>query len=179
MEEGLSGRTTTFRDPLYEGLTGLDYIYPCLMSHDPVGLLIDKAIAVTDCWCYGKPNILVVTPQNSGRKYAHTEDTGCHYLDTNKVVEAEPNQIDFMHLTEEGQLHIWEYSEPFGYQSPYEKQIWWEVALGYMKIFEREEMLIEQGREEERENTERERKRANAAEAEIERLRDEIKNLKC
>ncbi len=25
-------------------------------------------------------------------------------------------------------LHIWEYSEPFGYQSPYEKKIWWEVA---------------------------------------------------
>lgn len=43
-----------------------------------------------------------------------------------------------------------------------------EVSLGYMKIFEREEMLVQQGikqgREEEQANTERERKRADAAE---------------
>lgn len=47
-----------------------------------------------------------------------------------------------------------------------------EVSLGYMKIFEREKMLvnqgikqgIKQGREEEQANTERERKRADAAE---------------
>ena len=30
LEEGLSGRTTCFNDPLFEGLSGLDYIYPCL-----------------------------------------------------------------------------------------------------------------------------------------------------
>ena len=40
LEEGLSGRTTCFNDPLFEGLSGLDYIYPCLMSHEPVDLLI-------------------------------------------------------------------------------------------------------------------------------------------
>ncbi len=39
-EEGLSGRTTCFDDPIHEGLSGLDYIYPCLMSHEPVDLLI-------------------------------------------------------------------------------------------------------------------------------------------
>jgi len=39
-----------------------------------------------------------------------------------------------------------------------------EVSLEYMKIFEREEMLVNQGRNLERENTERERKRAEAAE---------------
>ena len=33
IEEGLSGRTTCFRDPIHEGMSGLDYIYPCLKSH--------------------------------------------------------------------------------------------------------------------------------------------------
>ena len=40
IEEGLSGRTTVFSDPLHEGLSGLDYIYPCLNTHAPVALLI-------------------------------------------------------------------------------------------------------------------------------------------
>ena len=40
LEEGLSGRTTSFRDPVFEGLSGLDYLYPCLMSHEPVDLLV-------------------------------------------------------------------------------------------------------------------------------------------
>lgn len=35
MEEGLSGRTTVFEDPLFEGLSGLSYIFPCLMTHEP------------------------------------------------------------------------------------------------------------------------------------------------
>lgn len=158
LEEGLSGRTTSFDDPLYEGLSGLDYIYPCLMTHEPVDLLIimlgtndtkerfgassacialglrrliNKAAAVTDCWRSGKANILVITPQNIGREYAQTdvgstmgrgcaqkseglaaeyekiaEMTGCHYLDANKVIEAETNQIDFMHLTAEGHRQL-------------------------------------------------------------------------
>ena len=100
IEEGLSGRTACFDDPLFEGLSGLDYIWPCLMSHEPVDLLIimlgtndtkerfgassacialglkrliGRAMAVTDCWRDGKPNILVVTPQNIGREYIDTE----------------------------------------------------------------------------------------------------------
>ena len=40
IEEGLSGRTTCFDDPIHEGLSGLDYIYPCLKSHETVDLLI-------------------------------------------------------------------------------------------------------------------------------------------
>jgi lysophospholipase L1-like esterase len=38
--EGLSGRTSVVDDPLFEGLKGLDYIYPCLMSHSPVELIV-------------------------------------------------------------------------------------------------------------------------------------------
>ena len=99
LEEGLSGRTTCFDDPLFEGLAGLDYIYPCLMSHEPVDLLVimlgtndtkerfgassaciglglkrlvQKAISVTDCWREKKPNILIVTPQNIGKTYEKT-----------------------------------------------------------------------------------------------------------
>lgn len=64
------------------------------------------------------------------------------------------------------------------------------VSVGYMKVYEREEMLlnkgiqrgisqgIQQGREAERANTERERKRADLAEEEIRRLKKEIEKLK-
>ena len=93
VEEGLSGRTTVFQDPLYEGLDALSYLWPCLKSHEPVSLLIvmlgtndtkqrfgmnayaiglgmrrlvQKA-ATIDCWGPGgKPNILIVSPPAVG-----------------------------------------------------------------------------------------------------------------
>ena len=40
LEEGLSGRTTVFPDPLHESMPALDVAYPILMSHEPVDLLI-------------------------------------------------------------------------------------------------------------------------------------------
>ena len=88
IEEGLSGRTTCFDDPLEEGLNGLNYIYPCLKSHQFVDLLIimlgtndckdrfyasagciaygmarlvKKAMTI-DCWGPNKPNVLVIAP---------------------------------------------------------------------------------------------------------------------
>lgn len=93
VEEGLSGRTTVFQDPLYEGLDALSYLWPCLKSHEPVRLLVimlgtndtkerfgvnpfaislgmrrlvQKAQA-TDCWGPGgKPNILIIAPPAIG-----------------------------------------------------------------------------------------------------------------
>ncbi len=93
LEEGLSGRTTVFDDPLYEHLSALDYIWPCLKSHEPVSLLVimlgtndtkerfhanahaiglgmrrlvRKAQAV-DCWGPGgTPNILIIAPPAIG-----------------------------------------------------------------------------------------------------------------
>jgi lysophospholipase L1-like esterase len=158
IEEGLSGRTTAFSDPLFEGLCGMDYLYPCLMSHEPVDLLIvmlgtndtkerfaasagcialglkrllDKAYSITDCWRDGVPNVLVITPQNIGREYIHTEvgetmgrgcaekseglakeyevvarNRGCDYMDANEVISALPNTIDYMHLTEEAHREL-------------------------------------------------------------------------
>ena len=53
-----------------------------------------------------------------------------------------------------------------------------EVSLEYMKIFEREQMIFEEGQEAERQNTERERRRADAAEAEVVKLQEEIRKLK-
>lgn len=93
VEEGLSGRTTVFHDPLYEGLAALDYLYPCLKSHEPVALLVlmlgtndvkerlgANAYAIglgmrrlvrkaktVDCWGPGgAPNLLVVAPPPIG-----------------------------------------------------------------------------------------------------------------
>lgn len=96
LEEGLSGRTTCFSDPLNEGLSGLDYLIPCLFSHEPVALLIlmlgtndtkerfgvsaacialglrrliARARCAEGCWL-GEPNILVITPKNIAPAYA-------------------------------------------------------------------------------------------------------------
>ena len=92
IEEGLSGRTTCFDDPIHEGLNGLNYIYPCLKSHEDVSLLVimlgtndtkdrfyasaacigigmarlvKKAMA-TECWGDKAPNILIVAPPHIG-----------------------------------------------------------------------------------------------------------------
>lgn len=39
-EEGLSGRTTSFDDPLFEGLNGFSSIHACMLTHEPLDLLI-------------------------------------------------------------------------------------------------------------------------------------------
>ena len=92
LEEGLSGRTSCFPDPLHECMSGLDAIYSCLMSHEPVDLLIlmlgtndtkerlganaaciaigmerliQKAKSVP-AWRSGQPRILVVCPPHIG-----------------------------------------------------------------------------------------------------------------
>ena len=92
LEEGLSGRTTVFPDPLHEGMPALDVAVPILMSHEPVDLLIimlgtndtkdrlgmnaacialgmnrliDKCKSVP-CWGNHGPSILVVCPPHIG-----------------------------------------------------------------------------------------------------------------
>ena len=101
LEEGLSGRTTVFTDPLHESMAGVDVAYSTLMSHEPVDLLIimlgtndtkerfaanAPAIAVgmerlllkcksLDCWGGKKPNILVVCPPPLGAGF-HDEVMG-------------------------------------------------------------------------------------------------------
>ena len=99
IEEGLSGRTTCFDDPIHEGLNALDYIYPCLKSHESVDLLIimlgtndtkdrfyasaaciaigmarlvKKAMA-TECWGGKSPNILVIAPPPIGEGMLRSE----------------------------------------------------------------------------------------------------------
>lgn len=101
LEEGLSGRTTVFSDPLHESMPGIETIYACLMSHEPVDLLIimlgtndtkerfaanAPAIAVgmerlrlkcksIPCWSGNQPNILVVCPPPLGEGF-HDEVMG-------------------------------------------------------------------------------------------------------
>ena len=92
IEEGLSGRTTVFPDPLHESMSGLDVICACLMSHEPVDLLVimlgtndtkerlganaacigigmERLVAkakTVEAWRDGKPNILVICPPHIG-----------------------------------------------------------------------------------------------------------------
>lgn len=92
-EEGLSGRTTVFADPLHENMDVFSYVYALLKSHEFIDLLIimlgtndtkerlnaspaaigcgmerlvRKAMTV-DCWTDGKPNILIVSPPPVGK----------------------------------------------------------------------------------------------------------------
>lgn len=101
-EEGLGGRTTVFDDPLFEGLSGLSYLSPCLLSHEPVDLLtimlgtndvkerfhatpenvakglerlVKKAIDTTDAWRFA-PNILIISPLPIQDGYQYTSVAG-------------------------------------------------------------------------------------------------------
>lgn len=102
IEEGLSGRTAVFDDPLFEGLNGLKYLYPCMMTHEPIDLLIvmlgtndtkerfgatpeniakgmerliKKAKDAADAW-RGDANILVVAPPPIASGYETTRILG-------------------------------------------------------------------------------------------------------
>ena len=118
-EEGLSGRTTVFQDPLYEGLDALHYLYPCLKTHEPVSMLIimlgtndtkerlganayaiglgmrrliQKAQTV-DCWGPdGRPNILLIAPPAIGegvRNSYAAEEMGAGAVEKSRQVPAE------------------------------------------------------------------------------------------
>lgn len=91
-EEGLSGRTTVFVDPIHESMDALSVIYPILKSHEFIDLLIimlgtndvkerfaaneyvigagmERLIQrakTVDCWGTKAPNILVVAPPRIG-----------------------------------------------------------------------------------------------------------------
>ena len=92
IEEGLSGRTTVFPDPLHESMDALSVAYPILKSHESVELLIimlgtndtkdrlgmnaaciglgmerlvRKCMSV-DCWGSHGPNVLIVAPPPIG-----------------------------------------------------------------------------------------------------------------
>ncbi|SHJ55584.1 SGNH/GDSL hydrolase family protein [Hespellia stercorisuis] len=48
IEEGLCGRTTVLEDPLNEGMNGLKYLNPCLMSHSEIDYLVIM-LGTNDC----------------------------------------------------------------------------------------------------------------------------------
>ena len=102
IDEGLSGRTTSFEDPVFEGLCGLNVIYPCMMSHEPLDLVIimlgtndtkdrfnansfiigkglerlaQKTIDTHAAW-RGAPNVLLIAPPPIHPDYAKTAVAG-------------------------------------------------------------------------------------------------------
>ena len=100
-EEGLSGRTTVFEDPIHESMPTLPVLYPLLKSHEVVDLLIlmlgtndskerfnassalialgmDRLILkakTVDCWGAHGPNILIIAPPPIGDGF-HDEAMG-------------------------------------------------------------------------------------------------------
>ena len=98
-EEGLSGRTTSFEDPLFEGLNGFSYIHACMLTHEPLDLLIimlgtndvkerfgatpgniakglerlvTKALRTSEAW-RNQPNILIIAPPPIEEGYYETD----------------------------------------------------------------------------------------------------------
>jgi lysophospholipase L1-like esterase len=93
VEEGISGRTTVFEDPLNEGLCGIKHLFTTLISHSPLDLLIimlgtndtkerfsatpqnisdgiDRLIkkaVMSNVW-RGEPRILIIAPIIIGEK---------------------------------------------------------------------------------------------------------------
>jgi len=152
VEEGLSGRTSVCDDPLFEGLQGISYIYPCLLSHSPLELVIImlgtndtkerfgltsyniaqgivrlavKAKGIAAGADGRAPEVLVVAPppirnpyidtnvgpamgshcdKKSGELAAHLQTllagTGIHFANAGERIAM--NEIDYMHLDEEG-----------------------------------------------------------------------------
>lgn len=99
IEEGLPGRTSVSEDPLFEGLAGISYLFPCLMSHAPLDLVVimlgtndtKERFALTSyniaqgivrlalkakgsgAGHAGKaPEVLVIAPPPIGAEYIHT-----------------------------------------------------------------------------------------------------------
>ena len=113
-EEGLSGRTTVFPDPLHESMDALSVAYALLKSHEPVDLLIimlgtndtkerfganAACIGVglerlilkcksVDCWGIHAPNILVVAPPPIGAGF-HDEVMGSGCVEKSAGVAAQ------------------------------------------------------------------------------------------
>ena len=124
-EEGLSGRTTVFVDPIHESMDALSVAYSLLKSHEAIDLLIImlKARSV-DCWGTKAPNILVVAPPRIGDGFHDAvmgegcvekskgvaeqfrivaERQNVHFLN---AADCEFNQVDFMHLTRKGHAQL-------------------------------------------------------------------------
>jgi len=100
-EEGLSGRTTVFEDPIHESMPALPVLYPLLKSHERIDLLIlmlgtndtkerfnasaaliaqgmvrlIRKAKTVDCWGDQPPRILVVAPPPIGEGF-HDEIMG-------------------------------------------------------------------------------------------------------
>lgn len=102
-EEGLGGRTTVFNDPIFEGMSGVEFITVAAMTHEPVDLLIvmlgtndtkerfgagpgaiakgmerllTKAIDTKMAFADGKPNILCICPPPIARGNEAVFDDG-------------------------------------------------------------------------------------------------------
>ena len=97
-EEGLSGRTTVFVDPIHESMDALSVAYPLLKSHEVIDLLIImlgtndskerfgcnsylisqgivrlvKKALHTECWRdNARPDVLVIVPPSITPEYDH------------------------------------------------------------------------------------------------------------
>ena len=106
-EEGLSGRTTVFVDPIHESMDALSVIYALLKSHEVIDLLIIMLgtndvkerfhDAVMGDGCVEK------SAGVAGQLRIICERQGVHFLDAK---DCEFNKVDFMHLTRKGHAQL-------------------------------------------------------------------------
>ena len=128
-EEGLSGRTTVFVDPIHESMDALSVAYPLLKSHEVIDLLIimlgtndvkERFNANAACIGAGMERLIQKCKEGfhdevmgdgcvekskgvAGWYKIIAERNNVHFLDAEGC---EFNQIDFMHLTRKGHAQL-------------------------------------------------------------------------
>ena len=136
LEEGLGGRTVCFDDPVEGGYkSGAAYLPPCLLSHNPLDLVI-LMLGTNDAkQRFGmnavgdRPRCLIVAPPHIGENLPHTgliENFGAQaietshgfakeYLKISRIQKADfldaaqvcsPSERDAVHLTAQGHLAL-------------------------------------------------------------------------
>ena len=156
IEEGLSGRTTSFEDPVFEGLSGLNAIYPCMMSHEPLDLVIimlgtndtkdrfaanafiigkglerltQKAIDTHAAW-REKANVLIVAPPPIDSGYATTAVAG--EMGVHCVERSEHLAKEFKDVADRLQCHFLDAGSILGIKMyPYD---WMHLSLDSHRI---------------------------------------------
>ena len=102
LEEGLSGRTMTCPDPLTEGIPALDVIYPILMTHEPVDLLIIMLGTNDTKDRFGRNapgSAKCMEKSQQLAKYMEPIVTGMGFAFMDAEGIGEMNTVDFMHLS--------------------------------------------------------------------------------
>jgi lysophospholipase L1-like esterase len=88
IEEGLNGRTTAFDDPLGDYRNGASFIMPCLLTHQPLDLVI-VMLGTNDTKTYFNANAFVIA-KGLERVIKQIQQSACRNAQPPKILIAAP-----------------------------------------------------------------------------------------